>query len=259
MAVGMYLAIVGLSGITAVTAAVLTAVGTPLTIACCMLVFPDERCPKPGRFTLGMLVLLAATGWYALAATGEGGSGVDEMWGIGLFGSAVVLRVFLGLLLKDVLRRRNSQAVSTMNATVCAAVLAIGALLSGGPMPVQVAGWGNAALLLLSGVLGIWAGVALQNWLIWGAGLVRVKLSTAAIPPTVAVAGWLVLGESLGLAQLLAGSLMMGCVVYLMRLKHESAPALPEPSEPVVLDQATAAIRPVVADPAETELTSSHR
>jgi drug/metabolite transporter (DMT)-like permease len=170
----------------------------------------------------------------------------------------MILRSVLSLLLKDVLRRQDSQAVASLNATVCAVVLALWAGLSGGPMAPQAAGWPVAVLLVVSGVVGIWAGVALNNWLVSGLGLVRMQLSTCAVPPVVAVVGWLILGEAVGLGQLACGGLILGCVVYLMWLKHESASASAEVSEPVVFDQPKAAIGPVVKDHADSRATCSH-
>lgn len=235
----MYLGIRGLAGISAATASMLAAASTPTTIALSMLLFADERCGRPVRFTLGVAMLVAATGAYSIAATGASGGGVDQWWGIGMFAGAMVGRSALSLLLKDVLRRQDSQAVASLNALMCTLVLAVWAAVrwgvqGNGVMPPQAAGWPIAALLIASGLVGIWTGVGLNNWLISGLGLVRVHLSICAVPPVVAVAGWLILGEAVGIGQLACGAILLACVAYLMRLKNAPAPAPEDATRPDV-------------------------
>ncbi|MFW5683135.1 MAG: EamA family transporter [Phycisphaeraceae bacterium] len=188
---------------------------------------------------LGVAMLVAATGAYAIAATGASGGGVDQWWGIGMFAGAMLGRSVLALLLKDVLRRQDSQAVASLNALVCTIVLAVWAAArwgveGTGVMPPQAAGWSIAGLLIASGLVGIWTGVALNNWLVSGLGLVRMHLSICAVPPVVAVAGWLILGEAVGLGQLACGVVILACVAYLMRLKNEPAPDCEDATGPAV-------------------------
>ena len=218
----MVMSITGLGGISAATASVLTAAGTPTTIALSMLFYPDERCARPGAFGLGMAGLLAATVGYGWAATGSGGSGVDHLWGVALFGTAVVLRAAVALVVKDVVRRHDSLAVSAVNAPVAAAVLWLWAHSGGsGLAPPQSGGTFVAVVLLVSGAVGIWVGVALYNRLVGDVGLVRLHLATAAVPPMVAVTGWLLLAEGVTALQCVLGAAIIGCVILLIRLKHQ--------------------------------------
>lgn len=236
IALSMSMTILGLGGISAATAAILAVAYTPVTIGLTMLVYPDERAQHPKRFLLGLAGLLAATGVYSLAATGEAGGGVDQWWGIGFYCGGLLLHAVLTLLLKGVLRRQDSQAVASMNAFVCTAVLAGWAWLAGGLAPPQVAGWPVAGVLMLSGLLGIWVGLALYNWLMIGVGVVRLRLIICAQPPIVALAGWLILGEAVGVGQVICGAVILACVVYLMRMKGEaqsvSLPASPPARAP---------------------------
>lgn len=224
----MVLSIAGLRGISAATAAMLSVAGMPLTVGLAMLVYRDERCARPGWFAWGIAALGLVTLGYGWASTGDRGGGVDHLWGIGLFSLALVLKAGLALILKSVLRRRNSLAVAGVSAPATTLVLAVSAVLlaePGIPAP-QIHGPLPALVLLGSGAIGIWAGVALHNHLVWSVGLVPVQLTTAAVPPIVAVAGYVLLGEAVSPLQMLFGLIMLACVAWLVRLKQHK-PAIP--------------------------------
>ena len=227
MASLMYLVVLALSGISAVTASILSTIQLPTNIVLAMLLFTDERSREPRAFALGMVALLSATGCYVWSS-GQRSDGVDHLWAIGLFLVAIVIRSVLMLVLKDVLRRHNSVVVAAASTWVCTATLLLaGVATTSVQSPGQAGPW-IAALLIGSGVLGIWVGTALNNELIHGIGIVRLFTFAALIPPGVAGAGWLLLGESVSIAQVLAGAVMMLCVIHLARLKHGPEPVYEE-------------------------------
>jgi len=232
MAALMYMVVVALSGISAVTASILGTMQLPLNIVLAMAFFSDERSREPRPFALGMLALLVATGCYIWSA-GRRPDAVDHLWAIGLFLGAIGIRAVMMLVLKDVLRRHNSVVVAAMSAWVCTVVLLVVGLATGSLQSPGQAGSTIALVLIGSGLLGIWVGTALNNELIHGIGIVRLFTFAALIPSGVAVAGWLVLNEPVSIGQVFAGAAMVLCVIHLARLKHGPEPVYEEipPSE----------------------------
>ena len=215
----MWISITAMSGISAVTASVLNTLQLPMGIGLAMAFFADERSREPRSFAFGLTGLLIATGAYVWFSHGRP-EAVDHLWAIGLFLLGGTARSGLMLVLKDVLRRHDSLAVACVSAWVCILVMLTAAVATMNLQSPTHAGPGVAVILIGSGLLGIWVGTALNNELIHTIGVVRLHTAAALVPPGVAVAGWVILGESVSIGQVLAGLAMLLCVMYLTRLKH---------------------------------------
>jgi len=161
--------------------------------------------------TLRKVALLAAS-FAGLALTVGGGQGTPIGYALGL-AAAGVYSVYILVGARE-LKGVDALASTTVICLAAALTFALAAAAGGARLPGAWWGWAaTGAIALVSTVVAILA---------FFAGLKRVGPATASIvstlEPVVTVAlAWLVLGESLGAAQLAGGALVLGCAAFLAR------------------------------------------
>jgi drug/metabolite transporter (DMT)-like permease len=163
------------------------------------------------RLTALKLVLLAAS-FAGLALTLGGGKGTPTGIALGL-AAAAFYSVYIVIGARE-LARTDALASTTVVCLSAAATLALSAFVTEPRFPGAAWGWAAiAAIAVVSTVIAILA---------FFAGLKRVGPAVASIvstlEPVVTVAlAWLILGETLTLAQLAGGALVLACAALLAR------------------------------------------
>ena len=180
----------------------------PAIVAAAAVVLGRERID--GR-RLAALVL--ASGGVALVVAGAGAGALDPLGAALGLGAAVGVSTFI-LASEGIARRVSPRLLSALVCTGAAAFLTLGASLLGElrPADLTVAGWG---WLVCLAVVSTVASIGL-----FFAGLRRVGPTTASILATVepmvtVLLAFLVFGETLGVAQLAGGALVVSAVLVL--------------------------------------------
>ncbi|NJD88033.1 MAG: DMT family transporter [Betaproteobacteria bacterium] len=163
------------------------------------------------RLTVRKLALLAFS-FGGLALTLGGGHGTQTGIALGL-GAAAFYSVYIVVGARE-LARTDALASTTVVCLSAAAALALSAPFTEPRFPGAAWGWpAIGAIAIVSTVIAI---------LTFFAGLKRVGPAVASVvstlePVVTVVLAWLILGETLGLAQLAGGAVVLACAALLAR------------------------------------------
>ncbi|MHB0857582.1 MAG: EamA family transporter [Anaerolineae bacterium] len=202
----------------------------PLTLGLAVIVFPDEReAIRNPRLRVGLLLALLGTAGLTLG----GDAGVpSEALGVAFLVLSSVVVALISLLTKRLLITSDPLCMGALNSSLVSVLLVAAALLWGDLGAVRQAPPPANALLLFSGLYGLFIGVALQFVNIRRFGLVVTRIAELATPAFTGLFAYLLFRERMAPHQLaFAVVLLAGCFLVLTGPSvSRSAPAKNEPS-----------------------------